>query len=125
MEFVRLPKILTEEGTSFQQIENRWRPTDLLFVRQTRALLEDMSWRYQRLAEAEGELSLLDRASSYLKLLRRMRLWMRKANFTWKSDHLQFLQAVSGFYGDYGALFRLLKTDEARGRLGPLMKQGV
>jgi hypothetical protein len=124
--FVLIPKLLSDEGTDFQRIEKRWRPTDLLFVAQTRALLRDMAWRYGRLSEAESELASLDRGSIYVKLLRRMRLWLRRAHYTWKADHLSFTQTVAGFYTDYGAVLRLLKIDEARGKFADRsVKQGV
>ncbi len=87
-----------------------------------------MSWRHARLTEALGEIGTLDRASVYVKLFHRMRLQLRKATYTWRSDQMSFIGAMANFYKDYGAVLRLLKIDEARGRLktDPLsVKQGV
>jgi hypothetical protein len=87
-----------------------------------------MSWRHAQLAEALGEIETLDRASVYIKLFHRMRLQLRKANFTWKSDQMSFIGSMAAFYTDYGAVLRLLKIDEARGRLKAdqsSVKQGV
>lgn len=76
-----------------------------------------------------GEIGTLDRANVYVKLFQRMRLSLRKANFTWKSDQMSLMEAMSAFYADYGAVLRLLKIDEARGRLKEddqsVEKQGV
>ena len=58
----------------------------------------------------------LEQASKYLKYLRRMRLWIRNANFAWRADQLRFLKSVAGFYSDYGAILRLLRMDELRGK---------
>jgi len=73
----------------------------------------DMRDRYKRLASALGELQTLKRASKYVKLLQRMRLWLRLASFSWKADHLRFIQAVAEFYGDYGTVLRFLKFEQA------------
>lgn len=75
-----------------------------------------MQARYEHLAAAQEELQTLDRADKYIKFLHRMRLWLREASFKWKADQLAFIQAVSGFYSDYGAVLRYLKFDQARGR---------
>ena len=47
-----------------------------------------------------------------------MRLDLRAATFTWKADQLRFVQVISQFYSDYGAILRLLKFDLLRGQLG-------
>lgn len=82
-----------------------------------------MGKRYAQLSEALDELASLDRADRYVKLLRRMRVWYRQANFFWRGDQLTFLRAVAGFYSDYGAILRLLKQDYDRGKFDP--HQGV
>ncbi len=82
---------------------------------QVRLTLQDMSSRYDILSAAKEELQTLDRADKYTLLLHRMRLWLRQANFKWKADQLSLLQAVSGFYSDYGVVLRFLKVDQARG----------
>jgi len=82
-----------------------------------RAIIHDLEARFDRLSEAEDEFSSLDRRDVYIKLLRRMRLDLRTALFTWKADQLRFLQAVTQFYSDYGAILRLLKIDVLRGRI--------
>lgn len=116
MRFQLLPWIVETEGSRFQQVENRWRPVDLLFNRQCKVLIDDMEKRYQRIAAAEDELQVLERGALYLKLVKRMRVWLRQAHFTWRSNQLAFLQAVAGFYSDYGTVLRLLKFDQARGK---------
>jgi hypothetical protein len=112
-----LTEIIGQEGSDFQRIENRWRPKNLLLLPQVRLLLRDVDRRFDQLSTAEPELETLDRANIYITLVRRMRIWVRQASFTWKSDQLQFLQAVGSFYKDYGNVLRLLKFDAQRGRL--------
>jgi len=84
-------------------------------LHQAKAFLADMGRRYIPLIEARDELASLNRADRYLKLIRRMRIWLRQANFYWKGDQLTFLRAVAGYYSDYGAVLRLLKQDYDRG----------
>lgn len=114
---VLLRQIIEQEGSDFQRIDQRWRPRELLLLPQVRLLLRDIERRFDLLSEAEGELATLDRRDIYITKVRRMRLWVRQASFTWKSDHLQFIQAVALFYKDYGHVLRLLKFDALRGRL--------
>jgi hypothetical protein len=109
---------LEQEGPDYQRIENRWRPTQLLMLQQVRALLRDMSARYEHLSAAHEELQTLVRGDRYTKYLQRMRLWLRQASFKWKADQLAFLQAASGFYSDYGIVLRLLRNDRAVGLFG-------
>lgn len=100
----------------------------MLFIQQVRMLLHDMERRYKRLEAARPELETLERAERYIKLLTRMRLWLRQSFYTWKANQLAFLQATAGFYSEYGQLLRFLKFDQARGRLadrGAEQKQGV
>jgi hypothetical protein len=117
VEHTLLRRIVEQEGTSFQQIEHFWRPQNLLMSAQVRVLIHDIERRFERLSEAEGELETLDRADKYIKLLRRMRLDVRTATFTWKANQLRFIQAVTQFYSDFGAVLRLLKQDQQRGLL--------
>ena len=117
MGYALLRRLIEQEGRSFQQIENRWRPHNLLMLPQVRAIIHDIERRYELLSEAENELTTLVRSPVYVKLVRRMRLFVREATFTWKADQLRFLQAVSHFYSDYGAILRLLKLDLEQGRL--------
>lgn len=91
-------------------------PKTLVNFNQAKASLNDMGTRYTQLLEASDELSSLDRADRYIKILRRMRVWIRQANFFWRGDQLTFLRAVAGFYSDYGAILRLLKQDYDRGK---------
>lgn len=128
MQYPLLRWIVEQEGAGFQSVQNRWRPTDLLYVGQVRALLHDMERRFQQLEEARSELGTLERAEKYIKVLTRLRLWLRQAYYNWKANHMVFLQAVSGFYSEYGYLLRFLKFDHARGRLADRdaeQKQGV
>lgn len=108
--------ILEQEGRSeFQSVKQRWRPKSLLMLRQVQLLLKDIQSRYASLELARSELQTLKYAAKYLKYLQRMRLWVRDADFSWHSDQLRFIKSVSGFYADYGAVLRLLKTDQLRG----------
>ena len=126
MAYRLLPWILQQEGDSFQHVERRWRPTNLLYVQQSRALLKDMESRYKHLAAAEDELALLERANVYIQYLQRMRIRLRQAGYVWRLDQLRFIQSVASFYSDYGAILRLLKIDQSRGRFQePPVKQGV
>ncbi len=90
---------------------------------QVRALIRDIESRFERLSEAESEFTLLDRRDLYIKHLRSMRLHVRAAVFSWKADQLKFIQAISHFYSDYGAVLRLLKFDLLRGRLVDVEQQ--
>jgi len=121
-----LPWILEQEGDSFQRLDRHWRPQNLLFVRQSQLLLKDMQRRYRYLSEAQDELERLDRANVYVQLLTRMRIRLRQAGYVWKLDHLRFMQSVASFYSDYGAIMRLLKIEQSRGRFKePPVTQGV
>lgn len=91
-------------------------PKSLVNLMQAKASLHDIGVRYAQLVEASDELASLDRADRYLKALKRMRIWLRQANFFWRGDQLTFLRAVAGFYSDYGAVLRLLKQDYDRGK---------
>ncbi len=117
MRYRLLQWVLDQEGTSFQRIDRRWRPTDLLYLQQARALLRDTRNRCDALSAAEEELRSLERSDVYIRALKQMRVYARVAAFTWESDQLTFVRAISGFYESYGAVLRLLKQDEARGRL--------
>jgi len=119
VDFPLLHQLIDHEGDTLMQIENRWRPRNLLMSAQVRVLIHDIERRYERLSEAEDELDKLDRRDVYIKYLRRMRLDMRASTFSWKADQLRFIQAISQFYSDYGAILRLLKFDLLRGQLGP------
>ncbi len=117
MRYQLLHWILEQEGSSFQRIDRRWRPTDLLYLQQVRALLKDIQNRFDALTAAEEEFRTLERADLYIRALRQMRVYARASAFTWKADQLSFIRSVSGFYESYGTVLRLLKIDEARGRL--------
>ena len=88
-------------------------------VQQEKRLLQDMVQRHRHLVAAEDEIRTLNRADKYIQKLTRMRLWLRQASFAWKANHLVFLEAVAGFYENYGAVLWLLKNDQARGALTP------
>lgn len=117
MGYALLNEIIEQEGSDFQRLNNRWRPTDLLQSQQVRLLLRDLEAKFNLLSQAEGEFATLDRRDIYITIIRRMRLWLRQARFSWKSDHLQFIQAIASFYRDYGRILRLLRIDAQRGRL--------
>lgn len=116
MQYRFIPWILEQERDSdFQSVKQNWRPHNLLFVRQTQVLLKDIRARLDNLELAHDELQTLFYAERYIKYLRRMRLWVRQASFSWQADQLKFLKSVVGFYSDYGAVLRLLRVDQLRG----------
>ena len=112
-----LHEIIDQEADDFQRLSNRWRPRDLLMFQQIRLVLKDIQDRQALLTKAEPEFNGLDRKDIYITLVRRMRLWVRQALFTWKSDQLQFIQAIASFYKDYGRVLRYLKMDAQRGKI--------
>lgn len=116
MRYRYLPWLLQQEGTDFQRIEQRWRPVDILYIQQTRALLHDLRERYEQLAVAQAELQTLTKADLLIKLLTRMRMYVRQAGLFWKTDHLSFIRAVAGFYADLGVIMRTLKNEQDLGR---------
>lgn len=119
-----LEQLLDQAEGQFQSIDRRWRPTDLLVEPYRRQMLTRIERLYDEISAAEPEFKTLDRAEFYLRSLRNLRVWLRQAKFAWRFDDMTFLQAVAGFYTDYGAILRLLKIDQARGRL-PQSEQGV
>ena len=109
--------VLESEGRAFQRIHQNWRPKDLIPQVYLHKLLSDLQARYKILATATDEMATLDRADIYLKLFRRMGIWLRRANFARRSDHMTFIQSVAGFYSDFGEILRRLKIDSLRGKL--------
>lgn len=117
MRYSYIPWILEQEEVSdFQSVQQRWRPKDLFLLRQIQLMLKDIRSRYTNLELARGELQTLESAAKYFKYLQRMRIWVRSAEFSWKADQLKFLKSVAGFYSDYGAVLRLMKIDQLRGK---------
>lgn len=117
MQYHYIPRILENEGGSeFQSVHQRWRPQDLFLMRQIQLILKDMAMRQQGVEQAEDEFKSLEYAAKYIEYTRKMRLAVRQAHFSWRADHLQFLKAVADFYSDYGALLRLLRMDQLRGK---------
>lgn len=117
MPFSILPEILESEGSQFYRIDRRWQPTGLIPDPYRRGLLKDAQGRLNRLEEAVGEFEQLDRSPLYIKLLTRMRVQIRKAQFAWRADDLIFIQNIANFFNDYGIILQNLKIDQARGRL--------
>ena len=105
-----------EPNQDFQSVHETWRPRKLLFLRQVQLLLKDIQARYLNLELAQNELQTLEQSAKYFKYLRRMRLWVRQAGFAWQADHLKFIKSVAGFYADYGAVLRMLRIDQMRGK---------
>lgn len=105
-----------EPNHDFQSVHQRWRPHNLLFLRQVQVLLKDIQARCLNLELAEDELQTLEYAAKYIKYLQRMRLWVRQAAFAWQADQLRFIKSVAGFYADYGAVLRMLRIDQQRGK---------
>ena len=116
MHYRYLPWILQQEGTDFQRIEQRWKPVRLLYIQQTRALLHDIRERYEQFSASQSELQTLTKADLLVKLLTRMRMYVRQAGLFWKTDQLAFIKAVAGFYSDLGSIMRTLKNEQERGR---------
>jgi len=115
--YLILPKVLDQEGTHFYRIERKWKPKNLLVDPFRRNLLLDAQKRFNLLEGAEDELQTLDRAPLYIRILRRMRLTVRRAQFAWRADDLEFIKAISEFFSDYGTVLHNLKIDQARGQL--------
>jgi hypothetical protein len=108
--------ILNQEGNSFYRTTNRWQPRDLIPDPYRRNLLKDAQQRLKALETAENEFQTLDRATLYINALKRMRLSVRMAQFSWRTDDLKFIRAISEFLSDYGTVIRYLKIDQDRGQ---------
>ena len=122
MEYRILPQILGQEGVNFYRIDRRWKPKELMPSIISQAMLKDAQQRLNFLSQAEDELQTLERAHLYIRILKRMRFTVRKAQFAWRADDLEFLKAIADFFGDYGTVLQFLKIDQARGRLEPATK---
>lgn len=114
-----LPTILREEGTSFYRVDHRWQPKGLIPDPYRRNLLKDAQNRLNRLEEAIDELQQLDRSPLYIKILSRMRVDIKRAQFAWRTDDLEFIRSIAKFFSDYGRVLQNLKIDQARGRITP------
>ena len=119
MRYRILPSILQEEAGHFQKLDQRWRPNQLLPEPYRRSLLKDIKRRYVKLFSALDELSSLERGDRYVRLVHRMRLYSQKASFAWRFDDQSFIQAIAGFYADYGLLLRWISIDQKRGKFKP------
>lgn len=117
MQFVHLPKILDQSGGEFYRIDRKWQPRNLIPDPYRRNLLKNAQEKYNQLTIAEDEFRTLERAHLYIQILRRMRLTIKDAQFSWRTDDLKFLASIASFFTDYGTLLRILKEDEARGKL--------
>jgi len=113
----RLLEILKDEKNQFYRGNLAWRPQSLLQDPYRRNLLKNAQARYAQLSAAEDELQNLDRSYKYIQILRRMRLTVVTAQFSWRADDLKFLLAIATFFRDYGTVLRLLNEDRARGQL--------
>ena len=112
-----LPTILKEEGSDFYRIDHRWQPKGLIPDPYRRNLLKDAQSRLNRLEDAIDEFQELDRAPLYIKIVSRMRVSIRRAQFAWRTDDLEFLRSIAKFFSDYGQVLQNLKIDQARGRI--------
>lgn len=117
MQYPVLTDVLDTEGVGFYRHTRKWRPENLIPDPYRRNLLLDAQARYDRLKKAEDELQTLDRAHLYIGILKRMRITVRKAQFAWRVDDLEFVTAIAEFFADYGTVLQALKIDQARGRL--------
>ncbi len=111
--------MLRQEGTSFQDVTDIWKPTQLLLMAQVRELLHDMQGRYDEAAGATTELESLPRSDRYFKELAEMRMALREAHFQWKANQVRFLNAASKFYANFGAMLRFLRWELQRGTFTP------
>lgn len=111
--------MLRQEGTSFQDVSDIWKPTELLYMAQVRDLLHDMQGRYNEVAAATEEFQTLPRSDRYFKELAEMRMSLREAHFQWKSNQVRFLNAASKFYANFGAMLRFLRWELQRGTFHP------
>ncbi len=118
MEYRILPELLEQAG-DFYQTTRQWRPKELVPASVSQKLLKDAQKRYNQMSQAEDEFQTLDRADTYIRILKRMRFTIRRAQFAWRADDLEFLKAIAEFFSDYGTVLQLLKIDQARGRLEP------
>jgi len=111
-------KILEREKSSdFQSVYQGWRPKDLLFLRQVTVLLQDMAYRLESLDQAKRELRQLgENSGRYMLYIQRLKLHLRACNFAWRSNQVTFLVSAADFYRDYGAVLRLLRIDQLRGK---------
>jgi hypothetical protein len=107
--------MLRQEGTSFQDVSDIWKPTQLLYMAQVRSLLHDMQVKYDEASAASEELQTLPRSDRYIKQLTEMRLSLREANFQWKANQVRFLNAASKFYSNFGTMLRFLRWEGQRG----------
>lgn len=117
MVFTLLPEILRVEGNNFYRTDRSWQPKNLIPDPYRRNLLKDAQERLNRLEEAIDEFQQLDRAPLYIKLVSRMRLCVKRAQFAWRTDDLEFIKQIAKFFTDYGLVLQNLKIDQARGRL--------
>lgn len=117
MPYPVLKDVLDREGVFFYRQTRKWRPENLIPDPYRRNLLLDAQARYERLAKAEDELQTLDRAPLYIGILKTMRRTLRRAQFAWRVDDLEFVTAIAEFFTDYGTVLQALKIDQARGRL--------
>lgn len=85
-------------------------------MRQVQLMLKDMESRMDSLELARDEFNTLEKASKYNRYLLRMRIWLRESKFAWRADQLRFLRSAAGFYADYGAILKLLRFDQLRGK---------
>jgi hypothetical protein len=112
-------RLLRQEGTSFQDVTDIWKPTQLLLMAQVHELLQDMQGRYNEASAATEEFQTLRRSDRYFKQLLEMRLALREAHFQWKANQVRFLTAASKFYSNFGAMLRFLRWELQRGTFNP------
>lgn len=130
MQYLVLPQLISQEGDAFYRITYRWKPKGLIPDPYRRNLLKDAQGKFELLTEAEPEIGTLAYSDRYFKILRSMRLQLRKAHFAWRSDDLELLNQLGGFYSGYGIILRYLKLEQQRGRfeqpnVQPVESKGV
>ena len=117
MDYLVLREILEQAGSDFYRIDHRWKPKEIIPSVISQKMLKDAQQKYNLLAQGEVEFQTLERAALYIRILNRMRFTIRRAQFAWRADDLEFLKAIAEFFSDYGTVLQSLKIDQARGRL--------
>lgn len=116
MRYRLLPWILEQEGSDFRRIDRGWQPKNLIPDPYGRNMLKDVQAKLSALEGAEDEFQTLERSALLIGILKKLRLVVRQAQFSWRTDDLKFLTSISEFYSNYGIVLQHLNHERARGR---------
>lgn len=105
------------QDQQFAQRNLSWRPTNVLDPVFGRGLLNTVRDWLKAFEACLPELEGLDRKTAYILQFQKLRLAFRQAQYSWRVDDLQFIEAIQTFFSTYGAILKLLKIDELRGLL--------